>query len=212
MEAPVPAIVETNMDNIESHENIAENTLEVDAVVPIEVVTEAPKVVKKRAPKKKAEAPVPAIVEPIIENHEETLSYNNDNNAMDWFDEQAKQIALRREPILATFAETPQELVEELYDATITQHTHHHNIHIDDNTAPYGNLQPIADIVSETLENDDDYTEQIMVETFEFNGQMYWIDAQNRVLDYETFEHIGQYDDVNISIRGNQGFPLPLPL
>jgi len=236
VEAPVVPIVETNMDNIESlfenmtiaEESVPQNALEQ----PITVVAEAPapKVAKKRAPKKKVEAPVVPIVETIIENieslpetqiqvdepiienienHEETIclpvsfdgvlaiSNNNDNepNGMEWFDEQAKQIALRREPILATFAETPQELVEELYEATLTQHTHHHqNTHID-HAEPYGNLQPIADIISQTLENEDEYTEQIMVETFEINGKMYWIDAENRLLDYETFEHIANYEE-----------------
>ena len=70
-----------------------------------------------------------------------------------------------------------------------------------EDSTPYGNLQPIADIIEDTLENDeDDYSEQIMVETFEFNGQTYWIDEENRVLDKDTFQHIGQYDDSTAAI------------
>ena len=227
----VPTVIpEPNMDNIESQETVSENTLEVGSqevasVVPIEVVAEASatKAPKKRAPKKKAEVAVPVIVEsnmdnieslfdnmnleevaPIVaENTLEEVATETETNGMEWFDEQAKQIQLRREPILATFAETPQELVEEMYEATVNhRNTHVNVIPIDDedeveDTEPYGNLQPIANIISETLENDDEYTEQIMVETFEFNGQTYWIDTENRVLDHETFEHIGNYDDTS---------------
>ena len=56
--------------------------------------------------------------------------------------------------------------------------------------------QPIYDglsnIISNTLENED-YSDEIMVETLEFNGQTYWIDAHHNVLDKETFAHIGLY-------------------
>ena len=75
------------------------------------------------------------------------------------------------------------------------------NEYITEESTPYGNLQPIADIIARTLENDeDDYSEQIMVETFEFNGQTYWIDEENRILDKHTFQHIGQYDDATAAI------------
>jgi hypothetical protein len=171
--------------------------------VPPATPIEAPKAPKKRAPKKKAEVVIPeqtVVYEQNIENiespmesvPENTLEMNKEDNGMEWFDEQAREVQLRREPILATFAETSQELVEEIYEATTNQNN---PIEKEDST-PYGNLQPIADIIADTLENDeDDYSEQIMVETFEFNGQLYWIDAENRVLDKNTFQHIGQYDD-----------------
>jgi len=192
-------IVESNIENIESL--FGNMTLEgVPAVVPVEV----PKAPKKRAPKKKTEVVIAeqtGIVESKIENiespmesvvQENTLEMMKEDNGMEWFDEQAKEVQIRREPILATFAQTSQELVEEIYEATTNQNN---PIEKEDST-PYGNLQPIADIIADTLENDeDDYSEQIMVETFEFNGQLYWIDAENRVLDKNTFQHIGQYDD-----------------
>jgi hypothetical protein len=162
-----------------------------------------PKAPKKRAPKKKTEVVIAeqtGIIESKIENiespmesvQENTLEMNKEDNGMEWFDEQAKEVQIRREPILATFAEPCQELVEEIYETTYTQINHTAK----EDSTPYGNLQPIADIIEDTLENDeDDYSEQIMVETFEFNGQLYWIDAENRVLDKNTFQHIGQYDD-----------------
>jgi hypothetical protein len=196
---------------------VPENTLEV---VPVEV----PKAPKKRAPKKKTEVVIAeqtGIVESKIENiespmesvvQENTLEMMKEDNGMEWFDEQAKEVQIRREPILATFAQTSQELVEEIYEATTNQNNpiekediaHQFTYEtpnvvstgIPQDSTPYGNLQPIADIIADTLENDeDDYSEQIMVETFEFNGQLYWIDAENRVLDKNTFQHIGQYDD-----------------
>jgi hypothetical protein len=187
-------IVESNIENIES---------------PI-VSVEAAKVPKKRAPKKKVEVIVPeqtTIVESKIENiespieesvvPENTLEMINEDNGMEWFNEQAKEVQIRREPILATFAEPCQELVEEIYETTYTQINHTAK----EDSTPYGNLQPIADIIEDTLENDeDDYSEQIMVETFEFNGQTYWIDEENRVLDKDTFQHIGQYDDSTAAI------------
>ncbi len=191
-------IVESNIENIESL--FGNMTLEeVPVVVPVEV----PKAPKKRAPKKKTEVVIAeqtGIIESKIENiespmesvQENTLEMNKEDNGMEWFDEQAKEVQIRREPILATFAEPCQELVEEIYETTYTQINHTAK----EDSTPYGNLQPIADIIADTLENDeDDYSEQIMVETFEFNGQLYWIDAENRVLDKNTFQHIGQYDD-----------------
>jgi hypothetical protein len=191
-------IVESKIENIESPiETVPENTLEV---VPVEV----PKAPKKRVTKKKTEVVIAeqtGIIESKIENiespmesvvQENTLEINKEDNGMEWFDEQAKEVQIRREPILATFAEPCQELVEEIYEATTNQNN---PIEKEDST-PYGNLQPIADIIADTLEYDeDDYSEQIMVETFEFNGQTYWIDEENRVLDKNTFQHIGQYDD-----------------
>jgi hypothetical protein len=209
--------------------------------VPIEVAA-APKAPKKRAPKKKVDVVPAVIVEPNMDNIESLFENMNleevapivaentleevatetetetETNGMEWFDEQAKLIQLRREPILATFMETPQELVEEMYEATVNhRNTHVNVIPFDDespveDTEPYGNLQSIANIISETLENDDEYTEQIMVETFEFNGQTYWIDTENRVLNHETFEHIGNYDDTNavlIYFEGNVVSPKP---
>jgi hypothetical protein len=190
-------IVESNIENIESP---------VEAVVSVEV----PKAPKKRAPKKKVEVIVPeqtTIVESKIENiespieesvvPENTLEMINEDNGMEWFNEQAKEVQIRREPILATFAEPCEELVEEIYETTYTQINHTAK----EDSTPYGNLQPIADIIEDTLENDeDDYSEQIMVETFEFNGQTYWIDEENRVLDKDTFQHIGQYDDSTAAI------------
>jgi hypothetical protein len=137
---------------------------------------------------------------------------NKEDNGMEWFDEQAREVQLRREPILATFAETSQELcysrrnddrsfvgelVEEIYEATTIKQN---PIEQEQDKTPYGNLQPIADIIATTLENEDDYSEQIMVETFEFDGQLYWIDAENRLLDKNTFQHIGQYDDSTATI------------
>ena len=191
-------IIESKIENIESPiETVPENTLEV---VPVEV----PKAPKKRVTKKKTEVVIAeqtGIIESKIENiespmesvvQENTLEINKEDNGMEWFDEQAKEVQIRREPILATFAEPCQELVEEIYEATTNQNN---PIEKEDST-PYGNLQPIADIIADTLEYDeDDYSEQIMVETFEFNGQTYWIDEENRVLDKNTFQHIGQYDD-----------------
>jgi hypothetical protein len=50
----------------------------------------------------------------------------------------------------------------------------------------------LSNIIANTLENED-YSNEIMVETLEFNGQTYWIDAQHNVMDIETFEHIGLY-------------------
>jgi hypothetical protein len=190
-------IIEQNIENIESP---------VEAVVSVE----AAKVPKKRAPKKKVEVIVPeqtTIVESKIENiespieesvvPENTLEMINEDNGMEWFNEQAKEVQIRREPILATFAEPCQELVEEIYETTYIQINHTAK----EDSTPYGNLQPIADIIEDTLENDeDDYSEQIMVETFEFNGQTYWIDEENRVLDKDTFQHIGQYDDSTAAI------------
>ena len=133
-----------------------------------------------------------------IESREEQVEVPVLENTLEistkWFDEHAKQIQIRREPILATFAQVPQELVEEIYESV----TLPVNIPYQENS--YGNLQPIADIITETLENEDDYSEQIMVETFEFNGNTYWIDAENRILHNETFEHIGQYNDTDATI------------
>ena len=206
--------------------------------VPPATPIEAPKAPKKRAPKKKAEVVVAeqtVVVEQNIKNiespmesvPENTLEMNKEDNGMEWFDEQAREVQLRREPILATFAETSQELVEEIYEATtikqnpieqeqftyetpsvvssgIAQFTYETPNGVSSGIAqdktPYGNLQPIADIIATTLENEDDYSEQIMVETFEFDGQLYWIDAENRLLDKNTFQHIGQYDDSTATI------------
>ena len=55
----------------------------------------------------------------------------------------------------------------------------------------YGEL---GEIISNNLENEnEDYSNEIMVESLEFNGQMYWIDVSHNVLDKDTFEHIGVY-------------------
>ena len=214
-------VYEQNIDNIESL--FGNMTLEeVPAAVPIEV----PKAPKKRVSKKKAEVVIPeqtVVYEQNIENiespmesvQENTLEMNKEDNGMEWFNEQVREVQIRREPILATFAETSQELVDEIYEATTIKQFTYETPNVvstgiaqmnpieeeDKKTTLYGNLQPIADIIEDTLENeDDDYSEQIMVETFEFDGQLYWIDEENRVLDKQTFQHIGQYDDSTAAI------------
>jgi hypothetical protein len=111
---------------------------------------------------------------------------------MEWFDQQSKQIEMKREPILATFHEHSRELSEEMYQInqtafTIEQH-HEHT----PNTQTYN---MVNDIISNTLETtlEDDYSHEIMVESLEFNGKLYWIDTEQNVLDKDSFEHVGIY-------------------
>jgi hypothetical protein len=71
VEVPVTTSVEPNMDNIESL--FGNMTIQVDETIienTLEVVAPAPKVPKKRAPKKKVEVPVTIIVEPNMDNIE----------------------------------------------------------------------------------------------------------------------------------------------
>ena len=219
------------LENIESLENnqiqepLGENT-ETVVVVP----EPAPKAIKKRAPKKKVEVVIP---QPVLENIESntfdlttiqdalgeiaitydgktsTASINtlDTKNPMEWFDEQAKQIDLRREPILNTFFVPVPELDEELYQLN-TNTLYNNSFAYEDKSSTLASLsipqtptlvlaeQPIYDglsnIIANTLENED-YSDEIMVETLEFNGQTYWIDAHHNVLDKETFAHIGLY-------------------
>ena len=108
-----------------------------------------------------------------------------------WVDQQYRNIQTHREPILNTFAEVSSELTEEVYQA-IQNHKDIPKIQISND------IEPIDNIVSSTLENDDiddNYTEQIMLESFTFADQKYMIDPDNRIFDYNTLLHIGQYDD-----------------
>jgi rRNA-processing protein FCF1 len=227
-EVVIPGPVLENIESLENNqiqETLGENAETV--VVP----EPAPKAIKKRAPKKKVEVVIP---QPVLENIESntfdlttiqdalgeiafsydgkpsTASINtlDTKNPMEWFDEQAKQIDLRREPILNTFFVPVPELDEELYQlntrtyedkssttalltATLTA-----SLSIHQTPTLVLAEQPIYDglsnIIANTLENED-YSDEIMVETLEFNGQTYWIDAHHNVLDKETFAHIGLY-------------------
>jgi len=225
---PVLENIESTLENNQIQEPLGENAETV--VVP----EPAPKAIKKRAPKKKVEVVIP---QPVLENIESntfdlttiqdalgeiafsydgkpsTASINtlDTKNPMEWFDEQAKQIDLRREPILNTFFVPVPELDEELYQLN-TNTLYNNSFAYEDKSSTTALLtatlsipqtptlvlaeQPIYDglsnIIANTLENED-YSDEIMVETLEFNGQTYWIDAHHNVLDKETFAHIGLY-------------------
>ena len=155
---------------------------------------------------------------------------------MEWFDEQAKQIDLRREPILNTFYVPLPELDEELYqlntlsyedksssdnprtptfvpNSGVLANTLYNNRFAYEEKSSTASLMPhssvreiahveeypvqpiydgLSNIIANTLENED-YSDEIMVESLEFNGQTYWIDAQHNVLNKDTFDHIGVY-------------------
>ena len=237
-DAPKPAKKTTKNDK--KRENMPPIDVEGAIIVQPEVLVEpasatvVPKAVKKRAPKKKAEV---VITEPVLENIEsntfnlaiiqdalgeiaitcedksstDPLNALDTKNPMEWFDEQAKQIDLRREPILNTFYVPLPELDEELYQLnTNTLYNNRFAYEEKSSTAslmPHSSVreiahveeypgQPIYDglsnIIANTLENED-YSDEIMVESLEFNGQTYWIDAQHNVLNKDTFDHIGVY-------------------
>jgi len=247
---PVLENIESTLENIQIQEPLGEI---------IQPATVVPKVVKKRAPKKKAEV---VITEPVLENIESntfnlatiqdalgeiaitcedkssTASLNalDTKNPMEWFDEQAKQIDLRREPILNTFYVPLPELDEELYqlntlsyedksssdnprtptfvpNSGVLANTLYNNRFAYEEKSSTASLMPhssvreiahveeypvqpiydgLSNIIANTLENED-YSDEIMVESLEFNGQTYWIDAQHNVLNKDTFDHIGVY-------------------
>jgi hypothetical protein len=202
------------LENIESRptdeptpENIPANSaIEVVAEPIVNPIAEVPKPKQKRVNKKKNEPTAQIVLEniesrptaePIHENYVEdlptTMQDEGPHENMQWFIQQEQTIRERREPILATFADTPQELVEELYQME----------HYKPNAPIYNDfdasLQPIDSIISTSLETDN-YSDIIMVESFEFNGQLFFIDAQNRLLDQHTLKHIGQFHEDTFSI------------
>ena len=231
---PVLENIESTLENIQIQEPLGEIIQQEPLGEIVQPATVIPKVVKKRAPKKKAEV---VITEPVLENIEsntfnlaiiqdalgeiaitcedksstDPLNALDTKNPMEWFDEQAKQIDLRREPILNTFYVPLPELDEELYQLnTNTLYNNRFAYEEKSSTAslmPHSSVreiahveeypgQPIYDglsnIIANTLENED-YSDEIMVESLEFNGQTYWIDAQHNVLNKDTFDHIGVY-------------------
>ena len=196
-----PTIPEPILENIESLPIVESIEQPLAVEQPLAQTAEpAPKVVKKRTPKKKIETIEQPIIQPILENIEslpaiesiEQPVVHEPQQTMEWFDQQAKQIEMKREPILATFHEHSRELSEEMYHInqtafTIEQH-HEHT----PNTRTYN---MVNDIISNTLETtlEDDYSHEIMVESLEFNGKLYWIDTEQNVLDKDSFEHVGIY-------------------
>jgi len=179
--------------------------------------TESPKtenVENVETPENTNEIPQPSVLGeiPII-----TPAINNALDSLFWISQREEHIQLTREPILATFQDINAELQEELY---LNQDLELSNKYesLDTSLENAHALQPIDSIIANTLENsyitfdnrpeepttpriisgddshaDDDYNEIVMVESLMFNGELYFVDTENRLLNKETFAHIGQY-------------------
>jgi hypothetical protein len=187
--------------------------------------TESPKtenVDNVETPENTNEIPQPSVLGeiPII-----TPAINNALDSLFWISQREEHIQLTREPILATFQDINAELQEELYLNQDLELSNKYESLIDTSLENAHALQPIDSIIANTLENsyitfdnrpeepttpriisgddshaDDDYNEIVMVESLMFNGELYFVDAENRLLNKDTFAHIGQYYPENQSI------------
>jgi hypothetical protein len=140
--------------------------------------------------------------EPISAEETESPMENRKHEDEDdaWIKAQLKAIHHKREPILATFEDTPAELDEELYimEEMIKEQA-------EQNTIPQYSepeeplFEQMDNILTNTLE-DENYDEIVMVESLLFNGVTYFVDTENRVLDKDTLLHIGMYNPDTVSI------------
>ena len=221
-EVAIPTIVESNIVNIESQVESEPESQDVDGVVvdtnvdsQMDDIQASFSGMNVRSPERGTSVGLRGITGDGLPSK---VIIDSADDSTSWVDQQYRNIQTHREPILNTFAEVSSELTEEVYQAIQNHKDIPNNLRgqplecaagYSSNTSRFASgvlhkiqisndIEPIDNIVSSTLENDnidDDYTEQIMLESFTFADQKYMIDPDNRIFDYNTLLHIGQYDD-----------------
>jgi hypothetical protein len=83
------------------------------------------------------------------------------------------------------------EAIEQIKKDVLAMGDLSNSIELTTETPVSDGLAMLDTIISNTLENDD--YEDIMVETFTFNEQQYFIDIENNIYHHDTLEYIGVF-------------------